>query len=363
MKEIRKTKGAQLRAKQSDKPTIEGYAAVFNQLSEPIWGFRERIAPGAFARALREDQDVRALMNHDPNFVLGRSKSGTLEMDEDTKGLHFTCELPDTQAARDLHTLISRGDIDQCSFAFRVTKQTWIDERDADGNMSTIRELNDLDLFDVSAVTYPAYEQTTVDARSLFPDGVPAEVRSHAPELRALTKKVDGVELPSSSFAFVGDPKVTGTWKLPIDFPGDDEKTKRHIRNALSRFSQTKGIPADEKPKVWKRIVAAAKKHGIKVSEDNSARAAEFCGLRADQIDGDEGSGPEPGECMCDCAACKDDDCENCSNEECDDPVCAEGDCPNQDDDFPQGSGGGGPRSAEDDIEILRMKARIAAIV
>jgi HK97 family phage prohead protease len=353
-KEIRVITGAQIRAaKSGDKPAIEGYAAVFNQLSVPLWGFRERIMPGAFARALREDQDVRALMNHDPNLVLGRSKSGTLQMREDSKGLFFSCTLPDTQAARDLHALVSRGDIDQCSFGFTVTKQTWIDEKNADGTMQSIRELNDLDLFDVSAVTYPAYPQTSVDARMLWPDGVPEEVRSHSPELRAKTKKVDGVELSSSSFAFVGDDSDTSTWKLPIDFPGDDEKTKRHIRNALARFSQTKGIPADEKPKVWKRIVAAAKKHGIKVSEEDSIRAMD--------AGAGEGNAPDPGECDCDCAACQDDDCENCSNEECDDPVCAEGDCPAQEDDDPDGSGGRSAAGA-DELERLRLRARLAAI-
>ncbi|HLZ08961.1 MAG TPA: HK97 family phage prohead protease [Chloroflexota bacterium] len=347
-KEIRVFRGAQIRAKAGDKPGIEGYAAVFNELSVPLWGFRERIMPGAFARALREDQDVRALMNHDPNLVLGRSKSGTLTMREDAKGLFFSCDLPDTQAARDLHALVSRGDIDQCSFGFNVTKQTWIDEKNADGTMQSIRELNDVDLFDVSAVTYPAYPQTTVDARALWPDGVPEEVRSHSPELRAKTKKVDGVELPASSFAFVGDESETKTWKLPIDFPGDVEKTKRHIRNALSRFSQTKGIPAEEKPKVWKRIVAAAKKHGIKVSEEDSIRAAAAGAGEAVDMD-----------CGCSCDECQDNDCPNCSNEECDDEGCRADGCTMQAED--DNEGGRAAKDA-DELEALRLRARIAAI-
>ena len=77
------------------------------------------------------------------------------------------------------------------------------------------------------------------------------------------TKKVDGVDLPASSFAYVGDPDKTDTWKLPIDFPGDDEKSKSHIRNALARFSQTEGIPESERAAVLAKIHAAAKKHGI----------------------------------------------------------------------------------------------------
>jgi len=86
-------------------------------------------------------------------------------------------------------------------------------------------------------------------------------------EEKSKTKKVDGVDLSPSSFAYVGDPEKTGTWKLPILFPGDDEKTKRHIRNALARFSQTQGIPAGERAAVLAKIHAAAKKHGIDVSK------------------------------------------------------------------------------------------------
>lgn len=85
------------------------------------------------------------------------------------------------------------------------------------------------------------------------------------------TKRVAGVNLPSHCFAYVGDPEKTETWKLPIEFPGDEEKTKRHIRNALARFSQTQGIPDDEKPKVKAKIEAAARSHGIDVDGEKSA--------------------------------------------------------------------------------------------
>lgn len=81
------------------------------------------------------------------------------------------------------------------------------------------------------------------------------------------TKRVDGVDLTADCFAYVGDPERTETWKLPIKFPGDEEKTKSHIRNALARFSQTQGIPESEKPKVLAKIDAAAKKYGIDVSD------------------------------------------------------------------------------------------------
>jgi uncharacterized protein len=144
---------------------LYGYAAKYNSWSNDLGGFKEQIKLGAFDRALREKQDIRFLMNHDPNVVLGRWKSGTLGLKTDSTGLYFTCELPDTQAGRDLHTLVARGDVSQCSFAFKVAPSgdSWDRSR-------TQRTLIDVDLFDVSAVTYPAYEDTNISARSRRPD-------------------------------------------------------------------------------------------------------------------------------------------------------------------------------------------------
>jgi HK97 family phage major capsid protein/HK97 family phage prohead protease len=176
-------KASQVRASQGGKG-IAGYAAVFNQLSEDLGGFRERIIPGAFSRCLGSDPDVRCLFNHDSNIILGRTKSGTLELREDRTGLFFDCRLPDTQAGRDIRESVSRGDIDQCSFGFVVQGQTWHDEKDTDGKTRTIRELTDVDLFDVSPVTYAAYPQTSVSAREavpsalLWPEGRPVEIEA-----------------------------------------------------------------------------------------------------------------------------------------------------------------------------------------
>jgi len=145
-----------------DRPVIEGHAAVFNK--ETVIGdyFREVIKPGAFKRAIREKQDVRALFNHDPNHVLGRTPAGTLHLSEDKRGLKIAIDPPDTQFANDLLTSIRRGDVDQMSFAFRATEEKWIEKK---GEMS-LRELHDVDLYDVSPVTYPAYEATDVGLRS-----------------------------------------------------------------------------------------------------------------------------------------------------------------------------------------------------
>src|SRR5260370_11702279 len=270
-----------------EKNYICGDAAVFNSLSEEMWGFRERVMPGAFKRSLEEKADVRQLINHDASLLLGRTKSGTVELNEDDKGRKFRCEMPDTSYARDLMESIKRGDISQCSFGFITRSQTWIEGKDR--TEPTIREINDLDLFDVSVVTYPAYSDTSVVGGSRWPEGIRQEVRDHAkrekrgpggdedtcqcscPECmngncegctqadcedmacevngcpnqdgdrslarrrkraqiragRRKTKKVGGKNLTSDKFAYVGDENDTSTWKLPIH-------DASHVRNALA---------------------------------------------------------------------------------------------------------------------------------
>jgi len=158
-KEVRYFK-ISLRESGDKKKKIVGYAARFDKLSEDLGGFRERVKPGAFTKTIKE-ADIRALFNHDPNYVLGRNKAGTLVLEEDEKGLKISIDPPDTQWARDLLLSIERGDINQMSFGFRTIKDTWIQQE----NKETIRELNELKLYDVSPVTYPAYTQTSVAVR------------------------------------------------------------------------------------------------------------------------------------------------------------------------------------------------------
>jgi uncharacterized protein len=161
------------------KNYLEGYAARYNVRSSDLgWGMYEILMPGAFTRALAEGQDVRHLVNHDPSLLLGRTKSGTTVLSEDDKGLKFRTLLPDTQLARDLQVSIARGDINECSFGFMCRKATWVEETDEKGNTVDIRQVQDVDLFDVSTVTYPAYPETNTDLamRALFPYGPPAEI-------------------------------------------------------------------------------------------------------------------------------------------------------------------------------------------
>jgi HK97 family phage prohead protease len=146
---------------------LSGYAAVFNDASVPL-PFSERIAPGAFRKTLSETPDVRLLINHE-GLPLARTKNGTLTLSEDEVGLRFDADLPDTSEARDLYTLIQRGDVDQMSFAFRVIRQKW----SADRTERTLTEVSLAD-GDVSVVTYPAYPTTTVEAREALANAIQA---------------------------------------------------------------------------------------------------------------------------------------------------------------------------------------------
>ncbi len=170
-RELRFTVDAEVRLQGDEKtPTITGYAAVFNKPAQIGGSFQEVIRPGAFSRALKEKQDVRALFNHCDDQVLGRTKSGTLRLSEDEKGLRYEIDAPDTTVAKDLLVSIRRGDIDQSSFAFIPRAQKW-NETTKDGATTYLREITDVDLLDVSPVTYPAYDSTSVSVRTMFPDG------------------------------------------------------------------------------------------------------------------------------------------------------------------------------------------------
>lgn len=157
--------GLKIERREGKAPRLEGHAAIFNALSEDLGGFREQIAPGAFADAIKSD-DVRALFNHDSNYVLGRNLAGTLHLSEDARGLAIAIDLPDTQTIRDLVAApIERGDVSQMSFGFsaRPNGQNWA--KDDEGRV--VRTLTKVRLFDVSPVTFPAYRQTDVAVREL----------------------------------------------------------------------------------------------------------------------------------------------------------------------------------------------------
>jgi HK97 family phage prohead protease len=148
-----------LETRESGKPYIGGYAAKYNVRSTLIGTFREQILPGAFTRALeQQSHPVVALWNHDPNYVLGSTRSGTLTVGTDDEGMRYSVEVPDTQLGRDLTTLIGRGDIWGSSFAFVIGEESW--GKDEDG--TALRSVVSVEgVYDVSPVLTPAYDQAT----------------------------------------------------------------------------------------------------------------------------------------------------------------------------------------------------------
>lgn len=148
--------GLEMRA-EGDGRTFTGYAAIFNSDSEPMGGFTERIAPGAFRRSLTSHGwDIKLLANHDPGRVLGSTRAKTLRITENDRGLYVEATLPDNTDGRDIAESIRRGDIDSMSFGF--TTQPGGDTWSADGK---IRTLTDVKLYEVSIVAWPAYSSTT----------------------------------------------------------------------------------------------------------------------------------------------------------------------------------------------------------
>ena len=148
------------RAEQDNEKYIEGYFAVFNKPTELWRGAFEEIAPGAFDSTL--GNDIRALINHDTSLVLGRNKSNTLELKIDSYGLWGRIKInPNDTDAVNLYERVKRGDVDQCSFGFNIISEE-ADYKD-DGTVKwTIKEI---DLHEVSVCTFPAYEETGVQAR------------------------------------------------------------------------------------------------------------------------------------------------------------------------------------------------------
>jgi uncharacterized protein len=143
------------------KEKIIGYAAVFDDPAPETWGFIEKIAPGAFTDALK-NSDTRALINHDPNLILGRKKAGTLTLKEDEKGLFYEIDPPNTSYANDLKESMRRKDLDQSSFQFTVVDENWNEEGDIP--IRTIIKVGELR--DVSPATFPWYPTTESGLRS-----------------------------------------------------------------------------------------------------------------------------------------------------------------------------------------------------
>lgn len=172
--EKRYHRGVKLQERSADSggalPVIEGHAAVFNQetVIDGFWmSFREVIKPGAFAADIRNAADVRALVDHMPEKVIGRTKSGTLRLAEDATGLFTSTDPSNTSDGRDIVERIKRGDVDGMSFGFTIRKQVWVEDASQD---MELREIHDVGLFDISPVTFPQYQQTDIGVRHMLAD-------------------------------------------------------------------------------------------------------------------------------------------------------------------------------------------------
>ena len=183
---------------EDDQPRgIRGTAAVFFREDDPdgtqylLWqDVYERIMPGAFDAALERPDDVRCLQNHDPRMLLGRSTAGTLRLSVDDDGLLYEVDTPDTTAGRDTLVSLERGDMTGSSFSFVAEKVSWREETDDDGKTIWYREVEQVRLFDVSPVTFPAYTGTAAGVRAMRSAGPGATDSRAASELDALQKEL-----------------------------------------------------------------------------------------------------------------------------------------------------------------------------
>lgn len=158
--QTRSLSGLQTREAENDQMIIGGYFVVFNSWTKLWDGYYEQVSPKAFENI--DLTDIRALINHNDGLVLGRTKSNTLTLRVDDKGLYGEIKVnPNDQDAVNLYERVKRGDVDQCSFGFQITEEEWEDTDE--GYRSTITGVK---LFEVSVVTFPAYEDTSVSARS-----------------------------------------------------------------------------------------------------------------------------------------------------------------------------------------------------
>lgn len=182
----------ELRAQPTGGVMIQGHAAVFGSRSQDLGGFVEQVDRHAFTKTVRE-ADVRALFNHDPSALLGRTTAGTLRLGVDGAGLAYEVDIPDTTLGRDLQISMERGDVTQSSFGFRTIRDSWTQD-DEGYPLRTLEEVS-LHNGDVSPVTYPAYEETDTGvlrslskitglSMNLLADSTPAERRTLVETLR-----------------------------------------------------------------------------------------------------------------------------------------------------------------------------------
>jgi uncharacterized protein len=164
---------AELRA--SDGMTIKGRPAAYNSLSKDLGGFREVLLPGCFDGNL-DDGEIYCAWQHDATQILGRVSAGTLELSSDASGLTMRCQLPNSPLGQNVYASVKRGDVSKMSFGFYCLEDSWDVATDERGQRFDRRSVKKAKVFEVSPVTTPAYDASSVSARSLFPDGQPTRI-------------------------------------------------------------------------------------------------------------------------------------------------------------------------------------------
>ena len=201
------SEGVELR-QEGETFTAVGYASVFDRLSQNLGGFVERVAPGTFRSTIKQ-ADVRALFNHEPDQLLGRSGNGTLRMQEDDKGLFYEIDLNlDTTLGRDCAAHLKRADLYGSSFGFRTISDEWGETEDG----YPMRTLTEVALRDLGPCVFPAYEASEASLRCLAEDfALDINVLLHAAEENRLADVIFPLDIdsemePGATHSFVRHP-------------------------------------------------------------------------------------------------------------------------------------------------------------
>ena len=256
-KETRIVPLGEMTLRQSEKDGtlhLRGHAAVFGKLSHDLGGFREKIAKGAFAGVLNQDPDVHLVIGHDMNRVLARTRSKTLELREDPAGLHVWASLdPEDPDVRSLIPKMRRGDVDQMSFAFTVSRggDEWLIEGEGDDErvIRTVREVDGL--FDVSVVAQGAYPQTDASLRSL----------EAAKEEGRVTRTSEQHDDESAQVEDLDDAAVEQRTDAGATEPPDGDPEAESQRTPNEELDQLKAH-ARREVELAKRRLLAADRHG-----------------------------------------------------------------------------------------------------
>lgn len=281
-----------IEARTDEHMSIIGHASMFDTPYD-LYGFTEQVSRGAFKKSIGE-ADVAALWNHNPDVVLGRKRNGTLRLDEDDEGLRYEVDLPDTQAARDLYTLVKRGDVYQSSFSFEVVKDEW-EERESKPPLRTLKEVR---LYDVSPVTYPASSTTDVDVKRAFRSlalALRGAIGVHhtetatgdwdGPAAKARLRNDGDAAYYRKAYAWVdsdGDPDTKASYKfIHHDVSSSGSVGAANLTAVSSAIAVLNGgrggttIPADDRQGVYRHLAAHLRDADREPPELNSATTTE----------------------------------------------------------------------------------------